>query len=46
MGSKDDKHNNALPESQFALFKTELIKKRRPWKTVEQEKLAALEWVW
>jgi putative transposase len=46
VGSKDDKHNNALPESQFALFKTELIKKRRPWKTVEQEKLAALEWVW
>ena len=37
---------NALAESQFALFKTELIKKRRPWRTVEEVELATLEWVW
>ena len=36
----------ALAESQFALFKTELIKKRRPWRTVEEVELATLEWVW
>ena len=35
-----------MAESQFALFKTELIKKRRPWRTVEQVELATLEWVW
>ena len=33
-------------ESQFALFKTELIRKRHPWRSVEQVELATLEWVW
>lgn len=46
VGSKGDSFDNALAESQFALFKTELIKKRRPWRTVEQVELATLEWVW
>ena len=45
VGSKGDSYDNALAESQFALFKTELIKKRRPWNTVEQVELATLEWV-
>jgi len=46
VGSKGDSYDNALAESQVALFKTELIKKRRPWRTVEQVELATLEWVW
>lgn len=46
VGSKGDSYDNALAESQFALFKTELIKKRRPWRSVEQVELATLEWVW
>lgn len=46
VGSKGDSYDNALAESQFALFKTELIKKHRPWRTVEQVELATLEWVW
>lgn len=46
VGSKDDSYNNATAESQFALFMTDLIKKRRPWKTVEQIELVTLEWVW
>ena len=46
VGSKGASCDNALAESQFALFKTELIKKRRPWRTVEQVELATLEWVW
>ena len=46
VGSKGDSNDNALAESQFALFKTELIKKRSPWRTVEQVELATLEWVW
>ena len=45
VGSKGESYDNALAESQFALFKTELIKKRRPWRTVEQVELANLEWV-
>ena len=35
VGSKGDSYDNAMAESQFALFKTELIKKRCPWKTDE-----------
>ena len=46
VGSKGDSYDNALAESQFALFKNELIKKRRPWRTIEQVELATLEWVW
>ncbi len=46
VGSKGDSFDNALAESQFALFKTELIKKQRPWRSVEHVELATLEWVW
>ena len=46
VGSTGDSYDNALAESQFALFKTELTKKHRPWRTVEQVELATLEWVW
>ena len=28
------------------LFKTELIRRRGPWRTVEQVDRATLEWVW
>lgn len=28
------------------LYKTELIRQRGPWRTVEQVELATLEWVW
>ena len=44
--SKGDRYDNAMAESQFALFKTELIRKRCPWRSVEQVELATLEWVW
>lgn len=46
VGSKGDSYNKALAESQFAPFKTELIKKRRFWMTVWQVELAPLEWAW
>lgn len=39
------RYDNALAESRFALFKTELIKNGGPWGTVEQAELAPLEWV-
>lgn len=28
------------------LYKTDLIRQRRPWRTVEKVKLATLEWMW
>lgn len=45
VGSKGDRHDDAVAEAQFPLIKTELIKKRRPWRIVEQVEPATLEWV-
>ncbi|MFE4330559.1 IS3 family transposase [Streptomyces sp. NPDC056831] len=36
---------NALLESTIGLFKTELIKLGRPWKTLSQVELATAEWI-
>ena len=36
---------NALAETVIGLFKTELIKPRGPWRTVEQVEIATLEYV-
>src|SRR3954452_23268832 len=36
VGSVGDAYDNALAESVIGLFKTELIKPRGPWRTVEQ----------
>jgi hypothetical protein len=36
---------DALAESVIELFKTELIKPRGPWRTVEQLEIATLEYV-
>ncbi|WP_158702054.1 IS3 family transposase [Kitasatospora sp. MMS16-BH015] len=45
IGSVGDAHDNALVESTIGLFKTELIKPRRPWPTLSQVELATAEWV-
>jgi putative transposase len=45
VGSKGDSYDNALAETINGLYKTELIKRRAPWKTVEAVELATLEWV-
>jgi len=45
-GSVGDSYDNALAEAVNGLFKTELIRRRGPWRTVEQVELATLEWVW
>src|SRR4051812_45450291 len=36
---------NALAETINGLYKNELIKPRRPWKTLEQVELATAEWL-
>ena len=46
VGSRGDSYDNALAECIIGLFKTELINKRGPWKSLEQVELATLEWVW
>ena len=45
IGSVGDAYDNALMESTIGLFKTELIKPRRPWKTLSQVELATAEWI-
>ncbi|KOG48606.1 transposase, partial [Streptomyces virginiae] len=45
IGSVGDAYDNALMESMIDLFKTELIKPRRPWKTLSQVELATAEYL-
>jgi len=45
-GTVGDSYDNALAEAVNGLCKTELIRQRGPWHTIEQVELATLEWVW
>jgi len=45
VGSKGDSYDNALAEAVNALFKTEVIYRRGPWRSREAVELAVLEWV-
>jgi len=45
VGSKGDSFDNALAETVNGLYKTELIHRRGPWRTVDQVELATAEWV-
>jgi putative transposase len=45
VGSTGDSYDNALAESVIGLFKTEEIRRRGPWKGLEDVEFATLEWV-
>jgi putative transposase len=45
VGSRGDSYDNALAESVIGLFKTEIIHRRGPWRTLETVEFATLEWV-
>src|SRR5262245_6500337 len=45
VGSRGDSYDNALAESVVGLFKTELIRMKGPWRTLEQMELATAAWV-
>ena len=45
VGSRGDSYDNALAESVIGLFKTEVVRKRAPWRTVEELELATARWV-
>jgi len=45
VGAVGDALDNALAESVIGLFKTELIRRRGPWRTVEHVEAATLHWV-
>jgi len=46
VGSRGDSYDNALAESVIGLYKTEVIRRRGPWRSLEDVELATLEWVW
>jgi putative transposase len=45
VGSTGDSYDNALAETINGLYKTEVIHKRGPWRTVDDVEYATLEWV-
>jgi len=45
VGSVGDSYDNALAESVIGLYKTEVIRKRGPWRNLEAVEFATLEWV-
>jgi len=45
VGSVGDSYDNALAETINGLYKTEVIRHRGPWKTIDEVEYATLEWV-
>jgi putative transposase len=45
VGSRGDSYDNALAETMIGLYKTELIRRRGPWKGIDDVEYATLEWV-
>ena len=45
VGSVGDSYDNALAETIIGLYKTEVIRTRGPWKTLDGVEYATLEWV-
>ena len=45
VGSIGDSYDNALAESVIGLYKTEVIRRRGPWRHLEAVEFATLEWV-
>ena len=45
VGSIGDSYDNALAETVIGLYKTEIIRRRGPWRNLEAVEFATLEWV-
>ena len=45
VGSKGDSYDNAAAESLNGLYKTELIRRRGPWRGLEEVEFATMQWV-
>jgi putative transposase len=45
VGSRGDSYDNALAETIIGLYKTELIRKKGPWRHLDDVEYATLEWV-
>jgi putative transposase len=45
VGRHGDAYDNALAESVIGLYKTEVIRRKGPWRSLEAVEIATLEWV-
>ncbi len=45
VGSVGNSYDNALAETIFGLYKTEVIRRQGPWRNLEEVEFATLEWV-
>ena len=45
VGSRGDSYDNALAETVNGLYKTELIRRHGPWRSLDHVELATLAWV-
>jgi putative transposase len=45
VGSVGDSYDNALAETVIGLYKTDVIRRRGPWRNIEAVEFATLEWV-
>ncbi len=45
VGSVGNSYDNALAETIFGLYKTEVIRPNGPWRSIEEVEFATLEWV-
>jgi transposase InsO family protein len=45
VGSVGDSYDNALAESIIGLYKTEVIRRRGPWRSIDAVEYATLSWV-
>ena len=45
VGSAGDSYDNAMAETIIGLFKTEVIRRRGPWRGLDQVEFATLDWV-
>ena len=45
VGSVGDSYDNALAETVIGLFKTEVVRRTGPWRSIEAIEFATLEWV-
>lgn len=45
MGSKGDSYDNALAETIIGPYKTEVIRRRGPWRGLDEVEFIAPEWI-
>ena len=45
VGSRGDSYDNALAETMIGLYKTELIRRRGPWRRIDDVEYGTLEWI-